>query len=97
MSRKTNLNSIEVDSNGGGDYLAISYVGSGLIHLASGHCCVSTIDANIPIEVLTAVISKWMLTNNNNIEQAIRDAWKGNPENAENLVQKYRNANPQVR
>jgi hypothetical protein len=86
---------IQMEGNGGGDYLDLKVVSKqkGCIQVKSGHCCVNTIDKILPVEVLTAILSEWLTTSNGDVEQGIRNVWKGNKSAAEKLIQKYRKAN----
>jgi hypothetical protein len=47
-----------IEGNHGGDFLEIEPLGGNLIRLEVGHCCVQTIDAIVPIEFITAVLSE---------------------------------------
>lgn len=86
---------IQMEGNGGGDYLDLKVVSKykGCIHVKSGHCCVTTINKILPVEVLTAILSEWLIAANDDVEQGIRNAWKGNEAAAEKLIQKYRKVN----
>lgn len=84
---------IQMEGNGGGDYLGLKAISEDCIHVKSGHCCVTTINKILPIEVLTAILSEWLIAANDDVEQGIRNAWKGNEAAAEKLIQKYRKAN----
>jgi hypothetical protein len=85
---------IQMEGNGGGDYLDLKAVNKkGCIQVKSGHCCVNTINKILPVEVITAILSEWLIAANDDVEQGIRNVWKGNESAAEKLIQKYRKAN----
>ena len=62
---------INVSGNKGGDILTIYDNCDGTVALSSGHCCVYTINKTVPVEFLTAILSKVMLDHNNNINAVI--------------------------
>jgi len=48
-----------VEGNNGGDYLKLKETGEeGMIHLEIGHCCVITFKGEVPVEVLTSMLSQ---------------------------------------
>lgn len=62
---------ISADGNNGGDILEIHDNQDGTLHMRSGHCCVMTIDKIVPVEFVTALLSKVMLEHNNDISSII--------------------------
>lgn len=50
---------IEVQGNKGGDYLKIEPRGGNLVYVEVGHCCVVTVKQEMPVEILTAVLTQW--------------------------------------
>jgi hypothetical protein len=86
---------IQMEGNGGGDYLDLKIVSreKGCIQVKSGHCCVTTINKILPVEVITAILSEWLIAANDDVEQGIRNVWQGNESAVEKLIQKYRKAN----
>lgn len=91
---KTQLDKLQIEGNGGGDYLDLQIVDGGLIKVSVGHCCVRTIDAVLPVEVLTAIISNWLVEGaNGDIEQGIKNVWAGNQSAAQKYIESYRKAN----
>jgi beta-glucosidase-like glycosyl hydrolase len=62
---------IYADGNNGGDILEIHDNMNGTLHLTSGHCCVMTINKTVPVEFITAILSKVMLENDNDINKVI--------------------------
>jgi len=94
---KVRLDKLQVEGNGGGDYLNLEVVGDGLIKTTVGHCCVKTIDLVLPVEVITAILSEWVIYNDGDIEQGIADVWTGNKTAAEKYVEVYRKANSDVK
>ena len=49
--------SIEVSGNRGGSFVHIEDAGGGMIHLAVGETCVSTVDQKISVAALAAVLT----------------------------------------
>ena len=63
--------------NNGGDLLELYDNLDGTLYLKSGHCCVMTIEKIVPIEFITALLSKVMLEHNNDINSIIDSfGWK---------------------
>lgn len=62
---------IHADGNKGGDILAIIDNCDGTVHLCSGHCCVTTINKTVPVEFITAILSKVMLDHDNDVGAVI--------------------------
>lgn len=80
-----------LDGNSGGDRIELSIAGGtvwspregclsvedALLRLTVGHCCVIDIDAVVPVEFLTGILSK-VVTEQGGIEGAIRwIGWSG--------------------
>lgn len=53
-----------IEGNKGGDYLKIDLSNDQTsdVILEVGHCCVRSVEHRIPVEVLTAIITKWFLS-----------------------------------
>lgn len=59
------------DGNNGGDYVKIIDLEDGTVILESGSCCVNSISAIVPVEFLSAILSKTMMEHNQDIESVI--------------------------
>ena len=87
-------NQIQIEGNEGGDYLNLEVVADGLIKTSVGHCYINTIDAVLPVEVITAIFSDWLIKGaNGSIEQGIKNVWEGNDKAAQKYIEAYRQAN----
>lgn len=53
-----NLGEIYIEGNKGGDYLRIALIKDNIVQLEIGHCCIVTISHEIPVEILTSILSK---------------------------------------
>ena len=57
---------IRLEGNNGGDYINLSQTtyqaNKNVLFIEVGHCCVVMLRAEIPVEFLTSLISKFMLT-----------------------------------
>ena len=62
---------INAYGNNGGDILEIFDNCDGTINLRSGSCCVTSIDKTVPVEFLTAIISRIMIEYNGDINLII--------------------------
>ena len=84
---------IDCEGNGGADYLEMELVENG-IKVSVGHCCVTRLKEEIlPIEVITAIISDWLIQANDDIEQGIANVWDGSPKAITKHIESYRKAN----
>lgn len=59
------------EGNNGGDFIEIENLSNDRIKLKSGHCCIMSIDAIVPTEFLSALLSTTMLKHNNDINKVI--------------------------
>lgn len=83
---------IYLEGNNGGDYLKIEQKEGEMMLLEVGSCCVASIAKTLPVQVVTAALTEWILKHNNDIEQAIKSqGWK--PEYAEQLIKLVKEAN----
>ena len=62
---------ISIEGNKGGDFVEIEDNSDGTIRLRSGHCCVISIDATVPNEFLSALLSQKMLECGNDTNKVI--------------------------
>ena len=94
MRRKLNLSPLdgifEVSGNNGGDVLRLRKLKDDTIFLYSGHCCVQSIGAIVPVEFLTAIISDVMLKHDNDI-YAVIDSFGWSKEFKDELKSKVNN------
>jgi len=49
---------IEIQGNRGGSYVRISVISEGMVHLSVGESCVTTIDQEISVAALAAVLTQ---------------------------------------
>lgn len=68
---KIHGNHICIEGNNGGDFIAITDLGDGRIILESGSSCVRTIDAIVPVEFITAILSEAIIKYDGNINAVI--------------------------
>ncbi len=68
---KIHGNHIYIEGNNGGDFIAITDLGDGRIILESGSSCVCTIDAIVPVEFITAILSEAIIKYDGNINAVI--------------------------
>jgi len=54
----TNVNRLCLEGNGGGDYLTMEVLPDGRVSLEVGHCCVVMINHIVPVEFITAALSR---------------------------------------
>lgn len=81
-----------LEANGGGDYLIIEEKGNELILLEIGNCCVPTIGHILPLPVITSALTQWILSHDNDFEQAIKSqGW--NDDYTAKLIKKFKEAN----
>lgn len=95
MKNNKRISGLAVEGNGGGDLLDIScrHKDEDLITVSVSHCCVNTLQVVLPVEVITAVLTRWVENSNGDIEKAIESVWGGNPEHTKVLIERYRKAN----
>jgi hypothetical protein len=58
MSKVKVVEQISLEGNNGGDILNIKILSDDRIGLAVGHCCVMVINHIVPVEFITAILSK---------------------------------------
>lgn len=89
---KKRTQKIFIEGNNGGDYLNIQQKKGELVLLEVGHACVPSIAQVLPLPVITAALTEWILNHNNDIEQAIKSqGWSS--EYTKKLVEIVRHAN----
>ncbi|YAF99456.1 MAG: hypothetical protein AB3A66_30375 (plasmid) [Nodularia sp. CChRGM 3473] len=89
---KKRTQKIFLEGNNGGDYLNIQQKKGELVLLEIGHACVPSIAQVLPLPVITAALTKWILSHNNDIEQAIKSqGWSS--EYTNKLIETVRQAN----
>jgi hypothetical protein len=54
--------SLYLEGNNGGDYIQITPLPDGRIHLEIGHCCVKLVNHIVPVEFLTGVLGSQLVT-----------------------------------
>ncbi len=86
---KNQVIKISTSGNKGGDILDIVLRDNELLHIRSGHCCVMTIDKVVPVEFMTALLSKVMLENDNDIGKII-DSFDWSQEYKDELKKKVK-------
>ena len=80
---------VYASGNNGGDIIEIEDKNNGLIRIYSGNCCVSNLNAIVPVEFITAIICDKMLEHNNDINSVI-DSFGWNTEFKEILKSKVK-------
>lgn len=80
---------IGAEGNNGGDVIEIEEKEDGLIRISSASCCVYNINAIVPVEFLTAIISDKMLKHNGDIN-AVIDSFSWNMEYKDVLKSKVK-------
>lgn len=85
-------NLIYAEGNHGADFISICKVDDkdGVVDLRCGSCCVMTIDAEVPVEFLTGLITSKMIEFNNDIE-AVIDSFGWDEVYKEELKKKVKN------
>ncbi|QUH21838.1 hypothetical protein [Alkaliphilus sp. B6464] len=88
LKKKEQFNGfVYADGNNGGDFIKIENMKNGTISLKSGSCCITSIDAIVPVEFLTAILSDKMLEHNGDINSII-DSFGWSKEYKDNLKSK---------
>lgn len=53
-----NQGEVYIEGNKGGDYLRIAFIKDNMVRLEIGHCTVITVSHEIPVEILTSLLSE---------------------------------------
>lgn len=69
------ISAIYLEGNGGGDTLDIKALDDGRVELIIGHCCVREIRHIVPVEFITAVLTKAVLSAGGVIEAMQSIGW----------------------
>lgn len=60
------------DGNKGGDYITITVMDDGLLHLEVGHCCVVMADHIVPVEFLTSMVATILRQHDGDLAKVVR-------------------------
>ena len=58
-----------VEGNNGGDYLQLEHIRDNVVMLQIGHCCVVTVNHEVPIELITSALTNLFLEHDNKATQ----------------------------
>jgi len=70
------VNRFYAEGNNGGDHIIIENIdndeSTGMVKLTIGHCCVHTIEAIVPVEFITAVLTQ---AAHDGLQESMKKAW----------------------